>query len=414
MLVAPLLVTGAIGAAFGSGEGFEIEATRTVVVDQDRGAGAGHPASTDASADGGAGAGFPAAGAAIRAALGSPELADLVDLTTSPDPQSARAAVDAGVADVAVVIPPDLSEALWGGSPFGDGEPGPATIQIYKDASRTVGPGIVAAVVEQVVRTCQGAVAAARSAVAATAAHGLDDPAALGALASAAASDFLTRAQSDPGLSLRARPPSVSTTGPERAPNVAAQVLIGMMVFFTLFGASVPARSVLDEHRAGTLPRLFTTATPRSLILGGKYIAVFVVVLLQSIILLIAGLLLYGAHWGAFGPVAVLTVCGAVVAASLGLVTVSFAKTPGQAGAVSSVIFVFLGLVSGSFTGTADLGQVYSVLRRISPLGWLLEAWDNIMFGGSFSDIVLPVLVVLAFSLVFFALATFFFRRRYA
>ncbi len=76
-----------------------------------------------------------------------------------------------------------------------------------------------------------------------------------------------------------------------------------MMLFFTLFGAATPARSIIDEQREGTLSRLFTTSTPRSVILGGKYISVFLVVLLQTIILLVAGRLIFGSHWGAIGPV---------------------------------------------------------------------------------------------------------------
>jgi hypothetical protein len=44
----------------------------------------------------------------------------------------------------------------------------------------------------------------------------------------------------------------------------------------------------------------------------------------------------------------------------------------------------------------------------------LLEAWNHLMFGGSWASIAVPVAVVFAFTLVFFALATFFFQRRYA
>jgi ABC-type transport system involved in multi-copper enzyme maturation permease subunit len=102
-----------------------------------------------------------------------------------------------------------------------------------------------------------------------------------------------------------------------------------------------------------------------------------------------------------------------LVAASLGLVTVSFAKTPGQAGAVSSAIFVFLALISGNFTGTADIGAL-STVRRISPLGWLMEAWTDVLFGGSWGAVALPVVVVLGFTVALFGIATFFFRRRYA
>ena len=53
-------------------------------------------------------------------------------------------------------------------------------------------------------------------------------------------------------------------------------------------------------------------------------------------------------------------------------------------------------------------------MRHFSPLGWLLDGWNHTMFGGSWGGIVLPVLAALGFAVVFFAIATFFFRRRYA
>ena len=104
----------------------------------------------------------------------------------------------------------------------------------------------------------------------------------------------------------------------------------------------------------------------------------------------------------------------ALVAASLGLVTLSFAKTPGQAGAVSSAIFVFIGLVSGNFTGTIVTSGPFATIRRISPVGWLLEGWSKVLYGGSWANIAIPVLVALSFAVVLFAISAFFFRRRYA
>jgi hypothetical protein len=44
MLVAPLILASVLSLAFGSGDNFSISAVRTVVVDQDTGAGAGMPA----------------------------------------------------------------------------------------------------------------------------------------------------------------------------------------------------------------------------------------------------------------------------------------------------------------------------------------------------------------------------------
>jgi ABC-type multidrug transport system permease subunit len=102
------------------------------------------------------------------------------------------------------------------------------------------------------------------------------------------------------------------------------------------------------------------------------------------------------------------------VAASLGLLTVSFARTPAQAGAVSSAIFVFLGLISGNFTGGVNTGGTYAVVQRVSPLGWLMQGWGDVLYGGSWGSIALPVVAVLGFTVVFLGFATFFFRRRYA
>jgi ABC-2 type transport system permease protein len=400
MLLAPLLLAGAIGAAFGAGDSFSVSPVKTVVVDLDAQAGGAE------AGEGGAGA--LAAGAAITAALTSPGLADLLTVSQAPTAEAARAMVDSGEAGVAVIIPAGLTAALSSASPS------PPEVEIYKDPALSVGPAIVTSVVQEVVLWLNGARATASAGAQLAASAGVTDPARLAALAARAAEGFAAQAEAPRAVTIDQQDPVTPGGTLAERPNAASQVLIGMMVFFTLFGASTPARSILEEHRLGTLSRLFTTPTPRGLILSGKYLAVFVVVLAQTVILLVAGRLIFGTHWGEIGPVVVLVICGALVASSLGLLTVSYAKTPAQAGASSAAIFVFLGLISGNFTGTAGIGGTYAIVRKISPLGWLLEGWNHIMFGGSWDSIVLPVVAVLAFTLVFFALATFFFRRRYA
>lgn len=392
MFIAPLVLAAVLGAAFGSGDNFSIAAAKTVVVDQDAGAGAG----------------MPAAGATLVAALQSPEVGDLLTVTEVDTPEAAREAVDSGDAAVAVIIPPGLSEALAGAAPV------KVHVEIYKDPALTVGPSIAEAVTKSVAQSFNASRAAAVAAAQLAVAQGSTDEARIADIAAKTAAAVALQARSNTQITLDQRNPVVAGAEEAKRPNVASQVLIGMMLFFMLFGASIPARSVLDEHRGGTLSRLFTTPTPHSLILGGKFIAVFVVVLVQAIILILAGWLLFKADWGEPGPVTVLLICSALVAASLGLVTVSFAKTPGQAGAVSSAIFVFIGLVSGNFTGTIVTSGPFATIRRISPVGWLLEGWSKVLYGGSWASIAIPVLVALSFAVVLFAISAFFFRRRYA
>ncbi len=151
MLLAPLILAGAIGAAFGSGDNFAISAVKTVVVDQDSAAGVSG-----------------AAGAAITAALSSPQLADLLTVSQVATPEAAKAAVDTGEAEVAIIIPPGLTQALSAAAAS------PQSVQIYKDPTVTVGPAIVTSVVQDVVQSLNGARAAASASRAARRIAGSD------------------------------------------------------------------------------------------------------------------------------------------------------------------------------------------------------------------------------------------------
>ncbi len=278
MLVAPLVLSFALGAAFGAGDSFSIPPVKTVVVDQ----------------DGGAGAGAPAAGALIVDALGGPEIADLLTVTRADTPEAARADVDSGEAGVAVIIPQGLSTALMG--------TGSAQVEVYKDPTLDIGPAIVTSVVQSVVQSLDGARAAALSSVQLATSLGVTDPTELSGLAGSTAEAFGAKAGATAPITLEERAPVTPGAEAPKRPNVASQVLLGMMVFFMLFGAATPARSILDEHREGTLARLFTTPTSRSVILGGKYIAVFLVVLIQSTILLLPAVFSWGRTGESWGP----------------------------------------------------------------------------------------------------------------
>ena len=396
MIIAPLVLSTALGAAFGGASGFAIQSVKAVLVNQDTGS-----------------SGTQNVGAIIEGTLSSPGLKDIVKLENGTTPAAARADVDQAKAGVAVLIPLGLSQTLFS-APGAGGAGATAAVTIYQDPSLSVGPEIVADVVGSVVQDLNGARAAATTAVQLAVTAGVTNASALTDVATKAAQAYTSSAQNARPIAVADRTPSAAGGKTSNGPNIASQVLIGMMIFFMFFGASQPARSILDEHRRGTLARLFTTPTSRSIILGGKYISVFLVVLVQSVVLLLAGRFFFGARWGAMGPVIALTICGALVAASLALLMISIARTPAQAGAFSAAVFVFLGLLGGNFAGSTNIGGAFATARRITPNGWLLEGWNSTLYGGAWHGVLLPVGAVLAFTIVFFAIATLLFRRRYA
>ncbi len=393
MLAAPLIIALVLGAAFGGSKGFSIAPTKVVVVNLDA---AATPATGGQIGD------------SVVAILKDPALKDVLQVEQLAGEQEARDRVDNGDAAVAVIVPAGLTAALT------QSQADPKTILLYSDPTKTIGPGIVNTVIQRVVAQVNGAWAAAGTAAQLATTSGITDPAVVAQLAGTAAQTFVSQAQSAPGLTVAAREPQVAAAAKTKVVGVAGPILVGMMIFFMFLAASNVARSILDEDVTGTLPRLFTTPTPRGVILGGKFLSVLLTVLIQAAVLIVAGRLIFGIDWGGLAPVGALTVVGAAVAAGFAVCLMSLARTPGQAGAIASGVFLVMALVGGNFVGTANPGGIFGTVRLFTPNGWLLKGWDSTLRGGSIGDVLLPVVVVLAFAVVTLSIGVVIFRRRFS
>jgi ABC-2 type transport system permease protein len=283
-------------------------------------------------------------------------------------------------------------------------------VELYENPTREIGGSIVEGIVGQVLADFNGARAAAAGAVSVRSDDAGDPPAAQ--VAAAAAHAFNEAGGVVSALDVTQRAPKVGKT--ENEVSVTGAVLSGMMVFFMFFGAANVARTILTEDRDGTMPRLFTTPTRHGTIIGGKFVSVFVTVLLQAVVLLIAGRLIFGIDWGRLDAVVLLTLVAAGVAGGLALLIIAFARTPAQAGAIGSGIYLVLALLGGNFTGTAQTSGTYAVVQKLTPNGWLIQGWDTAMRGGGAADVRWQVLVPLGFAVAFFFFAVLKMRRRFA
>jgi ABC-2 type transport system permease protein len=398
MLVAPLALAALLGFAFGGGGDFSIPATKIAVANSDAGSRVGIP-------------GMPGAvnaGTIVTGVMKSPQLKRILTVNEKPTAAAARRAVDDGTAAVAVVIPQDFSDAVLGTSSASRR----ASVELYENPTQEIGGAVAESVVGGSLLTFDGARAAAVAASGLATANGEGYRAA--ASAQRAAQAYLAAGGAPTGVDIVQRPPRLPNGASTKDVGVTGAILAGMMVFFMLFGANNVARTILDEDRAGTLPRLFTTPTTRQTILSGKFASVFVTVTVQAVILLIAGRLIFSIEWGRLDAVAALTLVAAAVASGLALLVISMVRTPAQAGAIGAGVYLVLALLGGNFTGTAATTGAYADVQKLTPNGWLLQGWDTAMRGGSLADIALDLLVPLLFAVVFFAAAVFRFRRRYA
>jgi ABC-2 type transport system permease protein len=222
-----------------------------------------------------------------------------------------------------------------------------------------------------------------------------------------------TRSQGSRAL-LETQSPASSEKTSSPLLGVVTQVMGGMMVFYAYYTGTASAQSILQEDENGTLPRLFTTPTPQSTILGGKFLAVGLTVIIQMTTLVVFSTLVFGVKWGAPLPV-LLCVTGTVfVSASMGIFINSMLKSTKQGGAIFGGLLTVTGMLGMMPIFTQSMANRPPALEIVSllvPQGWSIRGLFQSVNGES---ILVSVLVQLALSLVFFVVGVMKFSKRYA
>jgi ABC-2 type transport system permease protein len=339
----------------------------------------------------------------------------VIQVSEASDVAEARTAVDQQQAAVAIVIPAGLTAAVF------DVE-GRAAVELYQDPTLTLMPGIVKGIISQVVDGFAGAKIATATAHDQLSGHGAspvptthqgiamqyaDWSAAMGEDAQTGASPFFD-VQTPAGLEKESAGEMTTILG---------LIMAGMMVFYVFFTGAASAQSILQEEEAGTLPRLFTTPTPQSSILGGKFIATFLLLAVQVVVLVVISSLIFRIDWGEPLPVALVTLGLIVLAASFGILITSLLKDTRQAGIVYGGVMTVMGMIGMMSVFTAGVPGASDTMDKASlvvPHGWGVRGWRLLLEGGSLQDILLTVAVMLAAGAVFFAIGVLRFRKRYA
>jgi len=383
------------GLVTGDG-GFNLPATQVQVVNLDEGQ-----------------AGF--SGGELLTSILRSAVPDVVQVTEASDPAAARTAVDQQRIALAVIIPNGFTAAIM--KPEGS-----ATVELYQDPTLTIGPAIVKGIVSQIVDAMAG------SRIAAVTAH--DQLAAQGIVVDALTLQTIVTQYANWAAGLDQSHDTASNSlfdiqvpsGGEsdklsETSFMLAMITAGMMVFFVFFTGAASAQSILLEEEAGTLPRLFTTPTPVSSILGGKFVATFLLLIVQVVVLVVATALIFGIDWGAPLAVALVVVGMVVLAASFGIFITSLLRNTRQGGIVYGGVMTVLGMVGIFSVLAANLPGTSNALTKaalVTPHGWAVRGWQLLLQGEGVGDLWTIVGVMLAAGAVFFAVGVLRFRKRYA
>ena len=223
--------------------------------------------------------------------------------------------------------------------------------------------------------------------------------------------------------------------GVKRAPQVALEVVgnprggrpssvqqnVPAWLIFGMFFVVIPMSALfIVERRDGTLARLATQRVPFGLILAGKVAPFFVVNLLQTALMLAAGValvpwlggeaLVLPARWDLLALVAA---CTSFAAIGWALLVAVCARTIEQATVIGGVGNILAAAIGGIMVPRFVMPPAMQDVTGISPMAWALDGFHAVILRhGAAADIALPCLKLLALAAVLALAALWVHRRR--
>lgn len=186
----------------------------------------------------------------------------------------------------------------------------------------------------------------------------------------------------------------------------------GMMVQFAIAGLIGAAEILVLERKSGSLRRLLTTSIRRYEVLLGHFLAMVVMILTQFVILIFfAQIFLEVPYFNA--PIAsfLMALATAIFAASTGLLISTLAKTPEQVVVFSLIPMFILSGLGGAWMPLEFTSESFQKVAYLTPLAWSMTGFKNIIERGlGLQSVMIPVGIILAFSIVLFGLAAWRFK----
>jgi ABC-2 type transport system permease protein len=370
-----LILGSALGAAVDGGSGIKVG-----IVDLSR----GH-ATSAASAK-------PASDELVDALTTSKRLASLFDVAVLSTERIAREQVRAGVISGALIIPASFDQDVASGRD--------TKLVVLKDPGSEIAAGIWESVV-MAMATRFSAASVSVQTVLQSVQRG--NPAALaGGGASVLVGKAVEAVTRDDALA------GVSVVDDQASGIVHVTAIdyygLSMVAMFLMFGAMFGAFSTIREKREQTMNRMLSTPSPRTAIVAGKMLSVFVLGMAQFAVLYVFTRFVFGVEWGAH-PIATGVVAAAEVLAVTGLSTLiaSVANTERAAGGIGPLVIQVQALIGGAFFSLNALPEWVRPIRYLSVIGWTMDAWTAIQVrGAGLADVLGPVAALLCISAVLF------------
>jgi ABC-2 type transport system permease protein len=218
------------------------------------------------------------------------------------------------------------------------------------------------------------------------------------------------RSRTEPLLGLQEIWPEHLQEKDEQETNPVDVFVPGFAVLFIFLTAQTTAQSLYEEKKTGSFRRLLAAPINKLTILLGKVVPNFITGLTQIVVLFGTGVFVLpvlGLDSMAIGndPLALVVVCLIVLlcSTSLGVLIAGIARTEAQISGLSQVVLWIFGFAAIWMDQIASISP-FDIISKLIPHTWANGAFlDLFVRGQGLADIVPSILVLLGFTIAFFA-----------
>ncbi len=187
------------------------------------------------------------------------------------------------------------------------------------------------------------------------------------------------------------------------------------LVLFVFVNSLASAGFLVRTRERGVLTRAVATPSGAGTIVVGLTVGWFVFALLQSLIIVAAGALLFAVDWGDPVAAVVLVVVAALVGSGAGLLAGALGRNEDRVSAVTPIVGLVLSALGGCMVPLEVFPPAMRAVAHAVPPYWALEGWRRLIFDGAGLGSVLGhVAVLLVFAAALLGGATVLLRRQLA
>jgi ABC-2 type transport system permease protein len=189
--------------------------------------------------------------------------------------------------------------------------------------------------------------------------------------------------------------------------NGAEQAVPGTAVMFSFFLLGNLGFAVFREHAWNTWERLRASPASPAEIMAGKVVVPLLTLLFQLGVLFGLGGLIFGLHVrGSVLGMILVIIALAICLVSLGALLLAVCRSVVQLNAATNVGTMFFAGLGGAIAPLAVLPAWARTLAPITPSYWAMRGFRSVtLTNGGLDSVVLPIVVLLAFSVGFTILA---------